>query len=139
MYACLSSCSTIFLRLLFREVTEEYSIEIQRVTDVLLQLLSEGLCLDKSSLKSSLGGDDIEMEMKINFYPPCPQPDLALGVEPHTDMSALTILITNGVQGLQIWKDGRWVAVDDELPNALIVQVGDQLEVSITRITSLQD
>ncbi|KAL7246317.1 hypothetical protein ACSBR2_001434 [Camellia fascicularis] len=62
--------------------------------------------------------------MKINMCPPCPQPQLALGVEPHSDMFALTLL----VPGLQVWKDGNWVTVK-YLPNALFVHVGDQLEV----------
>ncbi|CAN0892503.1 Flavonol synthase/flavanone 3-hydroxylase [Linum grandiflorum] len=66
--------------------------------------------------------------MKINHYPPCPQPELALGVEPHTDMSALTLLVPNGVAGLQVWKDGNWVAVD-YLPGSILVHVGDQIEV----------
>ena len=75
--------------------------------------------------------------MKINMYPPCPQPQLALGVETHTDMSAITILVPNDVPGLQIWKDGNWVAVNclpnalfvNCLPNALFVHTGDQIEV----------
>nr|AXC07424.1 flavonol synthase [Camellia sinensis] len=112
----------------YRGVTEEYNVEILRTTNKLLELLSEGLGLDGKVLNSSLGGDEIEFEMKINMYPPCPQPELALGVEPHTDMSALTLLIPNDVPGLQVWKDGNWVAVN-YLPNALFVHVGDQLEV----------
>lgn len=101
-----------------------------RITDSLLQLLSEGLGLEGKVLKSSLGEEDIELEMKINMYPPCPQPELALGVEPHTDMSVLTILVPNHVPGLQVSKDANWVAVD-YLPNALFVHVGDQIEVQL--------
>ncbi|KAI8016361.1 Flavonol synthase/flavanone 3-hydroxylase [Camellia lanceoleosa] len=112
----------------YRGVTEEYNVEILRTTNKILELLSEGLGLDGKVLNSSLGGDEIEFEMKINMYPPCPQPQLALGVEPHTDMSALTLLVPNDVPGLQVWKDGNWVAVN-YLPNALFVHVGDQLEV----------
>nr|AUM57436.1 flavonol synthase [Camellia fraterna] len=112
----------------YRGVTEEYNVEILRTTNKILELLSEGLGLDGKVLNSSLGGDEIEFEMKINMYPPCPQPQLALGVEPHTDMSALTLLVANDVPGLQVWKDGNWVAVN-YLPNALFVHVGDQLEV----------
>lgn len=112
----------------YREVTEEYNKELLAVTNKLLELLSEGLGLEGKVLKSHLGGEEIEMEMKINMYPPCPQPELALGVEPHTDMSALTLLVPNDVPGLQVWKDGNWVAVD-YLPNALFVHVGDQIEV----------
>ncbi|PON80861.1 Oxoglutarate/iron-dependent dioxygenase [Trema orientale] len=112
----------------YREVTEEYNTEVLRMTDEVLQLLSEGLGLEGKVLKSRLGGEEIELEMKINMYPPCPQPELALGVEPHTDMSALTILVPNEVPGLQVWKDDHWVAVD-YLPNALFVHIGDQIEV----------
>ncbi len=91
----------------YRGVTEEYNVEILRKTNKILELLSEGLGLDGKVLNSSLGGDEIEFEMKINMYPPCPQPQLALGVEPHTDMSALTLLVPNDVPGLQVWKDGN--------------------------------
>ncbi|XP_010256287.1 PREDICTED: flavonol synthase/flavanone 3-hydroxylase-like [Nelumbo nucifera] len=112
----------------YREVTDEYTQELLKVTDKLLELLSLGLGLEGEKLKSCLGGEKLELELKINFYPPCPQPELALGVEPHTDMSALTILFSNNVSGLQAWKDGNWVAVDN-IPNALFVHVGDQFEV----------
>ncbi|KAB1205367.1 Flavonol synthase/flavanone 3-hydroxylase [Morella rubra] len=112
----------------YREVTEEYNKEMVRITDDLLQLLSEGLGLEGKVLKSILRGEEIELEMKINMYPPCPQPELALGVEPHTDMSALTLLVPNDVPGLQVSKDDNWIAVN-YLPNALFVHVGDQLEV----------
>lgn len=116
-----------------REVTENYSKEMLRVTEKVLEVLSEGLGLEKKSLKSQLGGELIELEMKINMYPPCPQPDLALGVEPHTDMSALTLLLPNEVPGLQVWKDNNWVAVN-YLQDALMVLVGDQLEVMFMKI-----
>ncbi|KAG5040069.1 hypothetical protein JHK82_012208 [Glycine max] len=113
----------------YREVTQEYNKEMLRVTNKVLELLSEGLGLERKVLKSRLGDEEIELEMKINMYPPCPQPHLALGVEPHTDMSALTILVPNEVPGLQVWKENSWVAVN-YLQNALMVHVGDQLEVT---------
>ncbi|XAR62603.1 Flavonol synthase [Bertholletia excelsa] len=112
----------------YRKVIEEYTVEMLRITKELLELLSEGLGLEGKALKSSLGSEEIELEMKINMYPPCPQPELALGVEPHTDMSAITILVQNQVPGLQLQQEGKWVAVDCP-PDALVVNVGDQIEV----------
>ncbi|KAF7816885.1 flavonol synthase/flavanone 3-hydroxylase-like [Senna tora] len=112
----------------YRQVTEEYNVELSRVRDMMLEILSEGLGVERNALKSSLGNEEMEMEMKINVYPPCPQPELALGVESHTDMSALTFLVPNEVPGLQIWKDNNWVAAN-YVENALFVHVGDQLEV----------
>ncbi|GKV37652.1 hypothetical protein SLEP1_g45652 [Rubroshorea leprosula] len=46
-------------------------------------------------------------------------------------MSALTLLVPNDVPGLQMNKEGNWVAVD-YLPNALFVHVGDQIELKYT-------
>ena len=60
------------------------------------------------------------------MYPPCSQPELTLGVESHTDVSALTLLIPNDVLGLQVWKDDHWIDVD-YLQNASFIQVGNQL------------
>ncbi|KAL4196557.1 hypothetical protein AMTRI_Chr04g246730 [Amborella trichopoda] len=113
----------------YREVTEEYGEEMKRVAEGVLEALSVGLGLEAGALKEALGGEEMSLEMKINLYPPCPQPELALGVEAHTDMSALTILLPNQVPGLQVIKDGSWVSVD-YVPDALVVHVGDQIEVN---------
>ncbi|KAL6214952.1 hypothetical protein ACLB2K_014384 [Fragaria x ananassa] len=112
----------------YREVNEEYNKEMLRVADKLLEVLSQSLDLDRKVLKSHIGDEEIELEMKIHMYPPCPQPQLALGVEPHTDMSALTLLVSNDVPGLQLWKDENWVAVN-YLPNEIFVNIGDQMEI----------
>ncbi|XLS67387.1 hypothetical protein HN51_018410 [Arachis hypogaea] len=83
-----------------REVTEEYNKEMLRLTNEALELLWEGLELEKKALKLTC------------IHHACPQPELALGVEPHTDMSAITLLVPNKVSGLQVWKDNKWVPVD---------------------------
>ncbi|XP_026440618.1 probable 2-oxoglutarate/Fe(II)-dependent dioxygenase [Papaver somniferum] len=67
--------------------------------------------------------------MRMNYYPPCPQPELAIGLTPHSDFGGLTILLQiNKVEGLQINKEERWISVKP-LPNAFVVNVGDVLEI----------
>ncbi|KAG6423223.1 hypothetical protein SASPL_113612 [Salvia splendens] len=68
--------------------------------------------------------------VRMNYYPPCPEPDKVIGQMPHSDGSAVTILLqVNGVQGLQIKKDhGTWMPVKF-LPEALVVNFGDTVEV----------
>ena len=74
--------------------------------------------------------------MRMNYYPPCPQPELVRGIRPHSDATGLTILRqVNEVEGLQIKKAGAWVPVVP-LPNAFIVNVGDILEVIMLKILS---
>ncbi|KAJ0707597.1 putative oxidoreductase [Helianthus annuus] len=95
----------------YRETNEQYVQSLIPVADNLLGLLSRGLGLEDGEVKQGLGGEDLIYMLKINYYPPCPCPDLALGVVPHTDMSSITILVPNEVQGLQVFKDDHWYDV----------------------------
>uniref|UniRef100_A0A0A9GCM8 anthocyanidin synthase n=1 Tax=Arundo donax TaxID=35708 RepID=A0A0A9GCM8_ARUDO len=112
----------------YREANEAYCGHMQRLTRELFEHLSMGLGLEKGAMAEAFDGDELVFLQKINLYPPCPQPELALGVAPHTDMSTLTILVPNEVQGLQVFKDDHWYDVK-YVPDALIVHIGDQIEI----------
>lgn len=112
----------------YREATEEYARLLREVGDKLLSCLSEGLGLESHEMKEALGGEELGYLLKINYYPPCPRPDLVLGVVAHTDMSSLTILVPNEIQGLQAFKNGHWFDVN-YIPNALVIHIGDQVEI----------
>lgn len=66
--------------------------------------------------------------MVVNCYPPCPQPDITLGMPPHTDYGFLTLLLQDQVRGLEIKLQDKWVTVQP-IPNSFVVNVGDHLEV----------
>lgn len=66
--------------------------------------------------------------MVVNCYPPCPEPDLTLGMPPHSDYGFLTLLLQDEVAGLQIQQQGQWVTLEPN-PNSFVVNVGDHLEV----------
>ncbi|KAH7515726.1 hypothetical protein FEM48_Zijuj10G0057000 [Ziziphus jujuba var. spinosa] len=67
--------------------------------------------------------------MRMNYYPPCPQPEQVIGLTPHSNTGGLTILLqVSEVEGLQIEKDGIWIPVKP-LPNSFIVNVGDVIEI----------
>ena len=61
--------------------------------------------------------------MAVNYYPPCPQLDIAFGLPPHSDYSCWTIVLQSS-EGLEFLgkEDESWRKV----PN---VHVGDHLEV----------
>jgi isopenicillin N synthase-like dioxygenase len=66
---------------------------------------------------------------RFNYYPHCPKPDHVLGMKPHTDASVITIVfIDDNVSGLQLQNNGVWYDVPI-VPNALLVNVGDVMEV----------
>ncbi|KAB1207841.1 1-aminocyclopropane-1-carboxylate oxidase 5 [Morella rubra] len=91
--------------------------EVSALVDRLLRLISQALGLEKDCLQKRLG-ETPARTAQANFYPPCPDPELTLGLAVHTDLRALTVLRqSTEVTGLQVIKDGKWVAVDP-VPNA---------------------
>lgn len=94
----------------------------------LLKGISESLGLDGCYLeKASELNTGLQM-IVANFYPPCPQPEQAMGMPPHTDHGLLAVLMENNVGGLQVKYNGKWVLVNPH-PNSFLVNIGDQLEV----------
>ena len=76
--------------------------------------------------------DDGMQAVRMAYYPPCPKPELVMGLTPHSDITLLTILHqVNGVDGLQIRKDGLWFPLNFN-PDAFVVNVGDILEVCLS-------
>ncbi|KAK8946321.1 Flavonol synthase/flavanone 3-hydroxylase [Platanthera zijinensis] len=65
--------------------------------------------------------------MTINYYSPCPQPELALGLQSHSDMGVISLLIQDDVGGLEVLKDGEWILAKPS-SDAIIVILADQTE-----------
>ncbi|KAI4325031.1 hypothetical protein MLD38_030462 [Melastoma candidum] len=111
----------------FKEVVSNYCKEVRRLGYKIEELISESLGLDKDTVKDVLG-DAQGQHMAVNFYPPCPRPDLTYGLPGHTDPNALTVLLQDSrVPGLQVLKDGKWLAVRP-IPGAFVINIGDQLQ-----------
>lgn len=102
---------------------------------MLVEAILESLGLNKetdvekegASLLKELEEDGSQL-MVVNCYPPCPQPDLTLGMPPHSDYGFLTLLLQDEVEGLQIMHRHNWVALQP-VPGSFVVNVGDHLEV----------
>ncbi|MFS7980923.1 putative 2'-deoxymugineic-acid 2'-dioxygenase [Helianthus anomalus] len=101
-----------------REVLLEYSKRTREVTKELLSGISTGLGLDHSYVERALKLDSGFQILAANLYPPCPQPELAIGLPPPLDHGLLTLLINNGVTGLQIKHKGKWFNVNNDIPNS---------------------
>ncbi|GLU00366.1 hypothetical protein SLE2022_177430 [Rubroshorea leprosula] len=67
--------------------------------------------------------------MAINCYPACPEPELVLGIPPHSDYGTLIILLQS-CPGLQLMElNDNWLSVP-AIEGALVVQLGNQAEVT---------
>lgn len=110
-----------------RDTLELYSQEMKNKAMVIVGHIEKALKIKENEIRE-LFEDGIQM-MRMNYYPPCPQPEKVIGLTNHSDPQGVTLLLQlNEVEGLQIRKDGMWVPVKP-LPNAFIVNIGDVLEV----------
>ena len=104
-----------------------YSSEVKKVGEELLRCLSIIMGMEKDTL---LGlHKELLQALRVNYYPQCCMPYKVLGLSPHSDKNSITILMQeDNATGLQIRKAGEWVPVKP-IPNALVVNVGDAIEV----------
>lgn len=109
-----------------RDDVAEYCSSVRGLVLRLLEAISESLGLKRDHIDKTLSKH--EQHMALNYYPPCPQPELTYGLPGHTDPNLITILLQDDVPGLQVLRDGKWIAVNP-IPNTFIVNIGDQMQV----------
>ena len=95
----------------------------------LLEAISKSLGFEESYIEKAMNMKSGLQIFAANLYPPCPQPELAVGIPAHTDHGLLTLHIENEIGGLQIQHNGKWFHVNP-LPNSFLVNTGDHLEVN---------
>ncbi|KAH6789946.1 hypothetical protein C2S51_004952 [Perilla frutescens var. frutescens] len=113
---------------LLREVVLEYTQRSRKLATKLIEEVCNALELDGHYVDEVLKMDSTFQLFAANYYPPCPQPDQAIGIPPHTDHGLFTFLIHNGVAGLQIEHEGKWFNADSP-KNSILVNAADQLEI----------
>ncbi|KAG5141351.1 hypothetical protein JHK84_035119 [Glycine max] len=115
------------LPLPFRDTLELYSCNMKNIAMAIIGQMGKALKIEEMEIRE-LFEDEIQ-KMRMNYYPPCPQPEKVIGLTNHSDGVGLTILLhVNEVEGLQIKKDGVWVPIKP-LPNAFVVNIGEILEI----------
>ncbi|KAM0907946.1 hypothetical protein ACQ4PT_015810 [Festuca glaucescens] len=110
----------------FRPRLAEFSDAVHELAQTLLRLVAEGLGLSAGFFAGDLSGG--ETQMNVNYYPPCPDPSLTLGLLPHCDRHLLTVLSQGDVAGLQGRYNGRWLLVRP-VPGAFVINFGHQMEI----------
>ncbi|MFS7924790.1 putative codeine 3-O-demethylase [Helianthus anomalus] len=115
------------LPLPFRDTLEEYSREVMNAAKKTLLYIAKALNMETTDLMALF--EEGMQSMRMNYYPPCPQPEQVIGLAPHSDAVGVTFLLElNEVHGLEIRKDGAWIPITP-LHNAFIVNIGEILEI----------
>ncbi|KAL5567561.1 hypothetical protein UlMin_024136 [Ulmus minor] len=110
----------------FEEAVEDYSTGMLRVTEELMAKLSLLLGMEEKGLEKQ--HVLMRQSIRMNYYPPCPKPELVLGASPHSDGGSITLLLqSDDVVGLQIKNKGGWIPIKP-IPNAFVINIADVLE-----------
>ncbi|KAF8733020.1 hypothetical protein HU200_015377 [Digitaria exilis] len=115
----------------FRDLLHEYTVSCGRIKDGILRAMARLLELDEDDCLIDELGDRGSTYARFNYYPPCPRPDLVLGIRPHCDVGVLTLLLMDrDVAGLQVLRDGTWYGVPPVGHGyGLLVNIGVSLEI----------
>lgn len=113
---------------------EDYQRKMKELAERILCVLLESLDISMeeyywSTLADQRDCSSYRTALQLNSYPPCPEPNRAMGLAAHTDTSLFTIVNQSRTSGLQILRDGvGWITV---LPvdGALVVNIGDLLHI----------
>ncbi|XVF73534.1 hypothetical protein PTKIN_Ptkin12aG0209400 [Pterospermum kingtungense] len=110
----------------YKDKMGNYAKAVHELQKQLTEAILETLGIKSGNLQKDI--EEGNQVMAINCYPPCPEPELTLGMPAHSDYGTLTILLQNG-PGLQLHDNKKnWLSVP-LIEGALIVQLGDQIEV----------
>ena len=118
------------------DVLFDYPKHVRNLWDTLFGLLSEALGLHTSHLVD-MGCNQGEM-LVCHYYPPCPEPEVAIGTTRHSDIGFLTVLLQDGVGGLQVLHENCWIDVEP-ITGAFIVNISDLLQVSLAKVNRHQN
>ncbi|XP_047152726.1 gibberellin 20 oxidase 2-like [Vigna umbellata] len=106
----------------FGSVFQEYCEVMSNLSLEITELLGMSLGVSRECFRDFF--EDNESVMRLNYYPPCQKPEVALGTGPHCDPTSLTVLHQDQVEGLQVFVDGRWYSVAPK-EDAFVVNIGD--------------
>lgn len=111
-----------------RKTLQDYTEKATNIIEILIKFAAKSLDLPENIFLSKCGEKPLS-HCRINFYPPCPKPELVFGLKPHTDGSVITLVLPDEeVEGFQFHKDGQWYRVRP-LQGAFEVNLGDQFQV----------
>ncbi|XP_057533032.1 gibberellin 20 oxidase 1-like [Amaranthus tricolor] len=103
-------------------VYQKYCEEMHKLSVLITEVLAISLGVDRNYYSKFY--EDAKSIMRLNYYPPCEEPNLVLGTGPHCDPTSITVLYQDQVGGLQVFVNNKWLAIQPR-SDALVINIGD--------------
>nr|TKS09334.1 hypothetical protein D5086_0000094610 [Populus alba] len=115
----------------FRESLDRYSQDMRQIAVALTRFMAMGLEIESQELYDAY--EEGLYQIRMNYYPPCPQPERVTGLNPHVDIAGFALLLDCGdAPGLQVLKDDHWIFVEP-LDGAIVVTWGRSQRVGLAK------
>jgi isopenicillin N synthase-like dioxygenase len=120
----------------FRDCMATYAHACEALSRRLLGLICLGLGVERERLAAAFEPTSTSF-LRLNHYPVhdpmadeirAAAPGGDLGIHHHTDAGALTVLLQDENDGLQVWRDGGWRTIS-AIPGAFVINIGDMVQV----------
>ena len=105
-------------------ILREFYRTLRKIRDILLQSIASGIGMDDSEFFSRLHNENNDSIRLLNYFRG--NENTANRCKEHSDYGTLTLLLTDGVGGLEAFVDGQWRPVP-YVEGALIVNIGSIL------------
>ena len=84
-----------------RETIDSYTKEMRRLAVSLFGFMGMATGLEAHEFSDVC--EDGVLNFRMNYYPPCPQPDQVIGCSPHTDITSISLFLeSDDTPGLQV-------------------------------------
>ncbi|CAJ1975279.1 unnamed protein product [Sphenostylis stenocarpa] len=110
----------------FREVLEEVFVQMSKIGMLLESIINDCLGLPANFLKEFNDDRSWDFMVALRYFPASNKENN--GITEHEDGNSLTLVIQDGVGGLQVRKNGEWISVVPA-EGTIVVNVGDVLQV----------
>ncbi|KAL3532272.1 hypothetical protein ACH5RR_005793 [Cinchona calisaya] len=113
----------------FRKILLEYRAKLKKLNELILKAMAKSLNLEENCFLKKYGESPTVLS-RFDSYSPCPGPEITLAAKSHSDASALTFFIQDKeVESLQILLSDQWFKFPIIDPQAILVNIGDQVEI----------
>ena len=105
-------------------IIQEYYSSLRKIRDILLKSIASGIGMDDAEFFSRLHNENNDSIRLLNYL--SGDENTANRCKEHSDYGTLTLLLTDGVGGLEAFVEGKWRQVP-YVKGALIVNIGSIL------------